>query len=112
MLIVLTQDQKILNWCHDAKSAAAQWGQLNAVNSGGAPAATTQLKRFLSQVRANENLCVTGHGNDTEVGDEETSGKQSWNWSASEFADLLACNLPQNYGGTILMEVCADTMTS
>lgn len=112
MLIVLTQDQKIVAWCINAESGAAQWGQLAVVNEGGAPGATVLLKRCLAHVGANENLCITGHGNDTEVGDAEMSGKQSWTWSVSEFADLLASNLPQHYGGTILMEVCAESMTS
>lgn len=112
MLIVLTQDQEIENWCRDAESGASQWGQLNVVNAGGAPAASVLLARFLSQVGANENLCITGHGNNDEIGDAETSGRQSWSWSTSEFADLLASKLPHNYSGAILMEVCADSMTS
>lgn len=111
MLIVMTQDQAIMDWCLDSKSKAPQWQKLNFVNGGGAPAATVQLKRFLGEVEVNEDLCLTGHGNDDEVGDVETSGKQSWNWSVSELADLLA-NLPNGYTGTILIEVCSASMTS
>lgn len=112
MLIALTQDQSILNWCNDPRSGAALWGQLKPVNGGGAPTATVLLKSLLAQVGKGDPLCITGHGNDTEVGDAQSSGKQSWSWSASELADLLANNLPKDYSGNILMEVCSNSMTS
>jgi hypothetical protein len=67
---------------------------------------------MLSQVAATENLCITGHGNDTDVGDADTHGAQSWSWSASDIADMLISNLPKDFSGNILMEVCSDTMTS
>lgn len=71
-----------------------------------------QLQRALSQVGSNEDPCITGHGNDTEVGDEESYGSQSWTWSASELVGLLGGNLPNNDSAAILMEVCSESMTS
>jgi hypothetical protein len=112
MLIVLTQDKGIISWCDKPDSGASQWGHLNVIQAGGGPAATVILERLLGQVGSNEALCITGHGSDTEVGDENPSGKMSWVWSASELAAYLAALLPNNYSGPILMEVCSKSVTS
>ncbi|QDT45893.1 hypothetical protein Pan241w_60210 [Gimesia alba] len=112
MLIVLTQDQAVIDWVNDPRSNSAAWGTVEILNQGGNPAATVAMRALLRQIRVGEVLCITGHGNDSEVGDANLNGPASWSWNVSQLADLLIANLPAGYTGPILMEVCADSMTS
>ncbi len=112
MLIVLTQDQRIKDGVSSPRSNAQSWAPVIFLEEGGNPAASVKLKYLLKQLGVNENLCITGHGNDDEIGDENLSGMMSWTWKVIELADLLATNLPIGYTGKIVLEVCADSANS
>jgi hypothetical protein len=112
MLIVITQDKNVIQWCKEPQSKASRWGALWVITEGGAPTATVLLKRYLNLVQPNEPLCITGHGNNFEIGDENQSGKLSWAWGVDEFVGFLDAELPENFSGPILLEVCADSRTN
>jgi hypothetical protein len=112
MLIVLTQDQDIINGVLSPNSNAQSWAPVNFLQEGGNPTASVALKALLKKLGANEDLCITGHGNDNEIGDENLSGMQSWTWSVMQLANLLQVNLPDGYKGRIVLEVCAKTANS
>lgn len=112
MLIVITTDQAIIDSIQRPVMNAAAWAPVNFLTAGGNPAASVKLKYILKNLGANENLCITGHGNDDEIGDENTSGMQSWTWDVGELANLLNGSLPANYNGKIVLEVCSDTANS
>jgi hypothetical protein len=111
MLIVVTQDQGVINWCRSPQSGAGQWGELVVINAGSSPTATVQLRHALARVGQNQPLCLTGHGNNTELGDAG-SGGMSWSWSVQEIAGLLGAELPHNFAAPILIEACATTVTN
>jgi len=110
MLIVITKDESIIQWARTAASGATAWNRLAPLGSISQRAANRQLTDYLSQVGAEEPLCITGHGNDKEVGDEGDNARD-WTWTHRELAELLGLGLPVDYRGPILMEVCANTVT-
>ncbi len=109
MLIVCTQDNRIIDFTRTPESGAARWRQLVELSPGGQRQATAELKVALARVEQTEDLCLSAHGNDTEIGDEDEHG---WTWTVSEIAGLLAENLPQGYSGRILIRACTDTIAS
>jgi len=109
MLIVITTDQDIVHGISQPASNAQSWAPVNFLNPGGNPGATVKLKAMILNVKINEDLCITGHGNDDEIGDENLNGKQSWTWSVDDMANILNDALPKNFYGKIVMEVCSDS---
>ena len=109
MLIVITKDQEIMEWASSPESGAGAWGSLKQLSAGTQRTADAQLLEFLSGVAKDEPLCITGHGNDTEVGDEG-SGRPNWTWTHDHLASLLG-ELVDAYRGPVLMEVCAEKVT-
>lgn len=109
MLIVITKDQEIMEWASSPESGAGAWGSLKQLSAGTQRTANPRLLEFLSGVAQDEPLCITGHGNDTEVGDEG-SGRPNWTWTHADLASLLGA-LVDDYRGPILMEVCANTVS-
>jgi len=112
MIIVLTQDKAIKKWCQSLDSNSENWEDLWFIESGSAPTATVLLNRYLKKVTHDEPLCITGHGNDNEIGDQNVSGPESWSWSPEELAVYLNQCLPSNYNAPILLEVCSDSVTN
>ena len=109
MLIVITRDPDVIRWANLPISGAMAWGRLKILSAGSQEQATAQMKQYLKLVDRNEPLCITGHGNDYEVGDEG-SGPDDWSWSNDEMAELLS-GLVNGYKGPILMEVCSNSVT-
>ena len=109
MLIVCTQDNRIIEFTQSVESGAARWGELVELPRGRQRQATLALKDALQRVREAEDLCLSAHGNDDEIGDENDDG---WTWTASEVAALLSENLPNGYRGRILIRACTDTVAS
>lgn len=109
MLIVCTQDNRIIEFTRSLESGAARWGQLVELSPGKQRQATAELKAALARVGQTEDLCLSAHGNDTEIGDEDEHG---WTWTVSEIAGFLAENLPKGYSGRILIRACTDTIAS
>jgi hypothetical protein len=108
MLIVCTQDNRIIDFTRSAESGAARWGELVELPHGRQRQATLAFKSALGRVGDNEDLCLSAHGNDDEIGDEDGG----WTWTASQVAELLADNLPNGYRGRILIRACTDTVAS
>jgi hypothetical protein len=109
MLIIITRDANIMNWANSAESGAAAWAQVKQLSAGTQSEADSQLQQLLKVLKSDEPLCITGHGNDTEVGDEG-AGAADWTWTADRLAQLLG-GLATGYKGPMLMEVCADSVT-
>lgn len=105
MIIVCTQDNDVRN----NQAGTAPWGPFNLLNNGGQPGATVQMRGFIRQVTVAEALCLSAHGNNTEIGDEESIG---WVWSAADIANLLNENLPAGYSGKILISACATNVVN
>lgn len=110
MLIVIAKDQGIINWSRNPASGSGNWGTVNVLTPGNQTQATNQLDMFLGQVGQNEPLCITGHGNDAEVGDEDPSINNAWTWTADDMAVRLGNNLPDNYQAPILLDVCCESV--
>jgi hypothetical protein len=108
MLIVITRDRNIMDWVNSNDSGAAAWGSAKQLSAGDQEDANGQLVTLLKLVKSEEPLCITGHGNDEEVGDEG-SGKKDWTWTHKDLAGLLGGLV--DYKGPLLMEVCADSVT-
>ncbi|QQE79754.1 hypothetical protein [Alicyclobacillus sp. SO9] len=109
MLIVITRDEDVMEWASSPESGADAWGSIRQLSAGTQSDANREMRLLLSQVQSGEPLCITGHGNDTEVGDEG-SHPADWTWTHSQLAALLA-ELGEDYIAPILMEVCAETVT-
>lgn len=108
MLIVMTQDAKIMKTVRLDPSAAA-WDRLEQLLAGTQTQANEQMKQLLKQVKQNEPLCITCHGSDTAIGD--IGGKPGdWEWTNDNLAVLLG-SLVTDYKGPILIEVCAKSVT-
>lgn len=110
MLIVVTHDKKIRNWVDNEQSGANAWGKIEQLSSRDRKPHDA-LAALLKGVVKNEALCVTGHGNDAEIGDEDT-GRGAWEWTAAQLATALAENLPADYQAPILIESCGQPTRS
>ncbi len=109
MLIVITRDKDIMNWVESSKSGSENWIRVKQLSAGTQREVTQQMVQLLKLVKTEEPLCITGHGNDTEVGDEG-SDPADWTWSNDQLAQLFG-GLVDGYEGPVLMEVCADSVT-
>lgn len=109
MLIVVTRDSSIMDWVNNPASGASAWGSIKQLSAGKQDGANKQLTDLLKTVKTDEPLCITGHGNNTEVGDEG-SGASDWTWTADDLANSLG-SLKEGYNGPVLMEVCAQSVT-
>ncbi len=110
MLIVITRDQIVMDWVLDERSGAEEWGAIKFLSCASQEEATAQLIQLLKLVKSDEPLCITGHGNDFAIGGAG-SDDDDWPWSYAEFAAILP-SLVDGYGGPILLEVCAESVTS
>lgn len=107
MLIVITKDPVIVAFRKKAHSGALAWAPVHFLDAKHSQdAANKQLISLLSSVKADEPLCIVGHGNDKEVGGEGKNG-DNWGWTAQEMAKLLCTHLTVK-PGPILFEVCSD----
>jgi hypothetical protein len=107
MLIVITKDPVIVEFRKKAHSGAPAWGPVHFIDAKhGQDAASKQLISLLGSVKADEPLCLVGHGNDEEVGGKGKDG-DDWGWTAREMAQLLCTHLKFK-PGPILFEVCSD----
>lgn len=109
MLIVCTQDNRIIDFTRSVESGAARWGELVELPHGRQRQATLAFKSALGRVGETEDLCLSAHGNDDELGDEDIDG---WTWTATQVAEFLADKLPNGYRGRILIRACTDTVAS
>ena len=111
MLIVCTQDAAIINWTQQAASNSVLWGNVQYLAVGQTQVqATNQLAGFLANLSNNEPLCLSAHGNDTEIGDAGT-GPNDWGWTTNAIAGLLQANAANNQG-PMLMRVCCETVAN
>jgi len=105
MIIVCTQDPVI----RANQAGAAPWGAFNLLAPGGQPAATVQMRGFVGQLGVAEPLCLSAHGNNEEIGDEDPAG---WGWTLQDIASILNTRLPQGYNGDILISACATNVVN
>ncbi len=111
MLIVCTQDPAIASWAQNPKSNSGSWQNVFCLTAGqNQTQATNQLKGHLANLSQTEPLCLSAHGNDTEIGDEG-SGLSDWGWTTADIAQYLADKCPKNKG-PMLMSVCCKTVAN
>lgn len=112
MLIIVSRDPRLHVWCADPSSHADDWGLIVNLGNGNQASATALLISALGRLGDDEPLCLVGHGNDTEIGDEG-SGPSDWTWTVRQVAAILAARLGlRGYHGKILAETCAETVTN
>jgi hypothetical protein len=110
MLIVCTHDVDIINWTNNPNSGASAWGHIYVLNGALNQAnATIQLQGILATLGANEPLCLSAHGNDTEIGDEG-AGPHDWGWTDHAIANMLP--LAPHNPGVILIRACAHQVSN
>ncbi|WNG25677.1 hypothetical protein F0U62_17880 [Cystobacter fuscus] len=104
MLIICTRDNSIRNYPNSANT----WGTVVAMNNANGPqAATQELQTLIGQLGPNEPLCLSAHGNDEAIGDEQ-SGGNNWGWSVNDIAGILRNSAPAGYSGPILVHACME----
>lgn len=112
MIIVCTQDSRIVDWTFNAQSGATQWGNALQIPIGSTQKrATSLLGEALQFLGVNEPLCLNCHGTDTEIGDE-SSGRKDWTWNVNDIAAILIKHAPNGYKGPILIKSCATHVTN
>lgn len=110
MLIVCTQDQTIVAAAQDPNKGGAAWAPLAVLTPGSQPPATAQFAGALRHLGAGaQPLCLSAHGNDTEMGDE---GQQGWGWSVGDVANMLVANADPRWTGPVLIHACAKTVAN
>lgn len=110
MLIVCTRDPAVVAAAQDPDNGAADWGTRVIIdhrfNQAQATAAIEQALKGL-----NEPLCFSCHGNDDDIGDEGSGGK-NWGWSRLKLAAMLAAKVPKDFAGPILIHACAQRISN
>ena len=106
MIIVCTQDPAVRN----NTAGASAWGAFKLLTTGSSQSsATAQLNTAIVQLGQHEALCLSAHGNNTEIGDPDPSG---WTWTTSQIASSLQQQLPLGYDGAILISACASNIVN
>lgn len=107
MLIVCTQDPAVRNWANTPNSGAGQWGD-TVLLCGSQEEATAMLGAMFGRLGKQEPLCLSAHGNDTEIGDED---EQGWTWTTTDIAKLFKI-YNRDYNGPFLISACAKTVAN
>lgn len=108
MLIVCTRDTDIRNWTANPQSNSAAWGATHYIPANLTPSqATNNFRGAIQALIDGEPLCMSGHGNDKAIGDEE-SGPDDWGWNPNQLADLLAATTVRIK--LVLISACAKTV--
>lgn len=108
MLIVCTQDPVIRQAATDVEKGGPAWAPVVQLPRGAQPGAQAQFAASLRNLGVNEALCLSAHGNDTELGDAEGG----WTWTPTDVATLLAGNVAERWMGPILVHACAETVAN
>jgi hypothetical protein len=67
---------------------------------------------MLSNQDRTEDLCFSGHGNDTEIGGAG-GPNDPWGWTAEEIAGMLSTIVEtNNWRGRVLFHVCCETVAN
>lgn len=104
MYIVVTHDESIRNWAKSKDSGAEAWQNINLLGLMD-QAPDDNLKELLGKVAADEPLCISGHGNDKEIGDEKDR-EFDWAWDTAQLASLLGECLTAGFKAPILIDSC------
>jgi len=108
MLIVCTQDAEIRRWTNDRESGSARWSPVSLISDNlNQNGATRDLQSLLNVLGRTEVLCLSAHGNDTEIGDEDDEG---WTWTTTDIAAMLARN--PKHQGPILIHACSRSIAN
>jgi hypothetical protein len=111
MLIVCTQDEVVRNWAQNPLSGSNDWGAVIALPAGPQQNASQAFLNALRALDRNEPLCLSAHGNDTEIGDSG-HGPNDWGWDTEDIAELLRLSVPNHYSGPVLCSVCSETVAN
>jgi hypothetical protein len=106
MLIVCTQDPVVRNTATQAGKGGAAWAPVRLIPLGTQAAADGVFAEVLGELEAGDALCLSAHGNDTELGD----AVGGWTWSTAEIAELIQEHAPAEWGGPILIHACAESV--
>jgi len=106
MLIVCTQDKEIRRADVQTKS----WGTVTVLPAGGQEKASEVFKRTLMTLRNGEPLCISAHGNDSEIGD---SSPEMWRWSYQAVALMLSEPIKKNaIPSAIFISACGRSVAN
>ncbi len=108
MLIVCTQDPVIRNTATEPAKGIGPWEPVIQIPLGPQAAANEAFAEALQELPAGQALCLSAHGNDTELGDAEGG----WTWDTAEVAELLQENAPGEWAGPILIHACAENVAN
>jgi len=107
MLIVVTADQDIRNWTQDPQSNSGAWGTVWGIpRSLAQQDASTALRNQINGLPPAEPICLSGHGNDKEIGDEVGG----WTWTVADLARILANVQPRS--GPLFIRACAKSVVN
>lgn len=104
MFIVVTHDESIREWAESDESGASAWQNVNLLSLKDRDP-DKKLAELLGGVGAGEPLCISGHGNDEEIGDEENN-RFDWGWDTGQLAKLLSDHLTADFQAPILIDSC------
>jgi hypothetical protein len=110
MIIVCAQDPAIQAVAMNPGSGASAWGNVYILG-GTQRSASSQFGGALRLLERYEPLCLSAHGNDTEIGDGDEVARP-WTWTTTDVAALLNTYAPHNYAGPILISACANTVAN
>ncbi|HTT95482.1 MAG TPA: hypothetical protein VMF55_12480, partial [Solirubrobacterales bacterium] len=106
MLIVCTQDPVIRDVATEPGKGIGPWRPAVLLPVGPQAAAREAFAAALHELPAGQALCLSAHGNDTEIGD----ANEGWDWTAAAVANLLEEHAPPGWRGPILIHACARTV--
>lgn len=110
MIIIVARDALMRSWALKKESGASAWGTVWAIpKEQNQHEATTSLTTTINGLPVHEPVCVSGHGHNKEIGDED-SGPNDWGWDVEAFADILAGVNVRT--GPILFSTCANRVTN
>lgn len=102
MILVMTHDPEVFEGAMDSKEdwndTLVLWLEENYLQK-------------LQDIDDAEDLCITAHGNDQEIGDEE-NGPDDWGFSVAFIANMLVNNLPNGYRGNVFISACMNTISN
>jgi len=110
MIIVIARDETLRSWAHNPQSGSGAWHSVWGIPKESTQSqATAALKTAIHGLPVNEPICISGHGHDEEIGDEN-SGPKDWGWDVAAFAKILSEVNPRT--GPLLLSTCAERVSN
>jgi hypothetical protein len=110
MIIVCTKDADIRKWAENPGSGGSKWGSVVVIPPAKSQdEATAFLQQTIAGLDPAEAVCLTAHGNNDEIGDEQI-GPGHWGWGYEALAVILATTPKRT--GPLLIRACATKVVN